>query len=244
MRWWIWTDGCTDIDGLGTLLYDGDLVEIPPPVLGGQEGSLAVFKVLGRKEFNRFFWMNEPEHSLTEDRLVVHSRPDTDFWQRTHYGVRRDNGHVYCTEIDYDFKMSVKTIFHPKKQYDQCGLIVLGDSENWIKTSVEFETPKLSRLGSVVTNYGYSDWATMDLHTGLSVMWYCIQRRGMDFMIEYSADGSEWSQMRVTHLHQASSPLRIGIYACSPNTSSFVSEFESFSIEKAEWGLTGHNSQP
>ncbi|WP_245662995.1 DUF1349 domain-containing protein [Endozoicomonas arenosclerae] len=37
------------------------------------------------------------------------------------------------------------------------------DSENWFKASIEYENQDYSRLGSVVTNFGYSDWATTDI---------------------------------------------------------------------------------
>ena len=38
------------------------------------------------------------------------------------------------------------------------------DSENWLKASIEYENEKISHLGSVVTNNGYSDWAQPDTY--------------------------------------------------------------------------------
>ena len=32
------------------------------------------------------------------------------------------------------------------------------DSDNWFKTSIEYENEEYQRLGSVVTINGYSDW--------------------------------------------------------------------------------------
>ena len=37
------------------------------------------------------------------------------------------------------------------------------DSDNWLKASMEFENDQIQRLGSVVTNNGYSDWSLMHL---------------------------------------------------------------------------------
>lgn len=37
------------------------------------------------------------------------------------------------------------------------------DSENWLKVSIEYENEKFQHLGSVVTNNGYSDWATTEI---------------------------------------------------------------------------------
>ncbi|RHX86172.1 DUF1349 domain-containing protein [Leptospira stimsonii] len=63
-----------------------------------------------------FFWYNIPEFDIKGERLFLNTSPDTDFWQRTHYGFRRDTGHCLLKPIDYDFSMSVRTEFFPKKQ--------------------------------------------------------------------------------------------------------------------------------
>ena len=166
---------------------------------------------------------------------MIDSSPDTDFWQRTHYGFQRDNGHCLLKDIKEDFSMTVKTEFYPKKQFDQCGLIVRLDRENWIKASIEFESETHSRLGSVVTNNGYSDWATIDVHSKLSEMWYRIQSSGSDFIIEYSFNGTEWKQQRITHLHKIFKKLSVGVYSCSPMESSFQSQFSNFEITNSKW---------
>ncbi|RFA30026.1 hypothetical protein CAI21_07355 [Alkalilimnicola ehrlichii] len=167
----------------------------------------------------------------------MRTSPDTDFWQRTHYGFRRDNGHCLLTRKESDFSISVKTTFSPKKQYDQCGLIVRLDHDNWIKTSTEFESGNHSRLGSVVTNSGYSDWATIDINEPVNEMWYRIQSKNdlSDYIIEFSEDGDNWKQLRITHLLEAKSFVDIGIYACSPMDSSFSAEFSQLSIANSNW---------
>ena len=182
-----------------------------------------------------FYWFNEPVYSIADDKLIIETSPDTDFWQTTHYGFQRDNGHCLLKDVSDNFSMTVKTDFHPHKQYDQCGLIVRLDSNNWIKASVEYETESHSRLGSVITNQGYSDWATIDVHTKISEMFYRIQSSGNDFIIEYSFDGVQWQQQRIAHLHKSFSKISIGVYACSPMDSTFQSTFSNFSIGKNEW---------
>lgn len=42
------------------------------------------------------------------------------------------------------------------------GIIYL-DPENWLKGSVEYENDQFCHLGSVVTNHGWSDWATTEI---------------------------------------------------------------------------------
>jgi regulation of enolase protein 1 (concanavalin A-like superfamily) len=182
-----------------------------------------------------FFWFNEPVFEIKDNKLFIRTSPDTDFWQKTHYGFERDNGHCLLTKTRSDFSLVVRTEFSPEKQYDQCGLMVRLDSENWIKTSIEFETANHSRMGSVVTNSGYSDWATIDIHNQINEMWYRIQSNGNDFLIEYSYNGTLWNQLRITHLHKDFDEISIGIYACSPMDSSFQAVFDDFTIGKSNW---------
>ena len=58
------------------------------------------------------------------------------------------------------------------------------NSENWLKASVEYENNKIQRLGSVVTNNGYSDWASVDIDAAQKSIWFRLSRRDDDFCIE------------------------------------------------------------
>ena len=93
----------------------------------------------------------------------------------------------------------------------------------------------MSRLGSVVTNHGFSDWATQDVSSGHREMWYRISRNGRDFLLEHSRDGRNWGQLRVTHLHQASEQLQAGVYACSPIGKDYWCRFKRLKISGNEW---------
>ncbi len=184
-----------------------------------------------------FFWFNQPPYSIVNNSISFTTQPDTDFWQRTHYGFSRDNGHCLLTRKDTDFTLEVKTTFKARQQYDQCGLIVRADSNNWMKVSTEYETDTHSRLGSVVTNYGYSDWATIDIEEPVNEMWYRIQSKinRNDYLLEFSRNGLNWKQLRIAHLHNVSGSVDIGIYACSPMESSFDATFSNLSIDISKW---------
>ena len=69
------------------------------------------------------------------------------------------------------------------------------DSENWLKASVEYENEEFQHLGSVVTNHGYSDWATTAIPANVKTMWYRFSRREDDYCIECSYDGVNFSQI-------------------------------------------------
>lgn len=177
-----------------------------------------------------FKWLNQPGFLVEDGVLTLRTSPDTDYWQRTHYGFQRDNAHALVREISTDFIMTVRTRFHHHSQYDQCGLLVRIDAENWIKCSVEYETASHSRLGSVVTNLGYSDWATVDITEPVNSMWYRIRRTGADYTIEYSRGGTNYHQQRIAHIHVSAHTVYAGIYACSPSQGSFEANFSDFSL--------------
>ncbi|PCJ63161.1 MAG: hypothetical protein COA73_05720 [Candidatus Hydrogenedentota bacterium] len=183
------------------------------------------------QNLSAFEWFSEPkEFSLITGTLSMRTEAETDFWQRTHYSIQRDNGHCFLKTISGDFTISTHTSFSPEAQYDQCGLFARVDSENWIKCSSEFEHSSLSRLGTVVTNLGYSDWSSQDITTPLSSIWFRLSREGNDFLIEQSSDGESWEQMRVTHLHQVKDALKVGVYACSPVGNGFRCSFNHIEL--------------
>lgn len=142
-------------------------------------------------ERSKLFWVHQPNEYVIEDnRIEIVTEPNTDFWQRTYYGFRNDNAPalLMSTEQSY-FSFTVKADFPSKQRFDQCGVIIYQNSDNWFKASIEYENAEFQRLGSVVTNHGYSDWATTDISADNKTMYYRLSRRQSDFCIENSYDG-------------------------------------------------------
>ena len=183
-------------------------------------------------------WTREPESCLvTRDKIEIVTKPHTDLWQRTYYHFRNDNAPVLqlATREPF-FSFVVKTDFSQSHhRFDQCGVVVYLDSENWIKGSIEYENEKFQHLGSVVTNHGYSDWATTEIPAHIKSMWYRLSRRQDDFCIECSRDGVEFSQMRICHMNKGKGKIRFGIYACSPEDSSFKAVFTDMCLMECQW---------
>ena len=188
-------------------------------------------------ELDNYHWMNQPNRFVIErNQLIIETEPGTDLWQKTYYGFQIDNAPAFMQEMASDFTFVVKTEFEESSfKYDQCGLLVYIDNENWIKVSVEYENEKFARLGSVATNLGYSDWATTDISSGVSEMSYRLSRRGQDFYIENSIDGKIYNQMRMLHMHKKSTAVKVGVYACSPLQSSFNAVFSVFGPSPCQW---------
>lgn len=183
------------------------------------------------------FWIREPKNAVIEDdRVEIITDAGTDLWQRTYYGFQNDNAPVLqVRSSEKYFSFEVKTQFESKQRFDQCGVVLYLDSENWLKASIEYENEEYQRLGSVVTNRGYSDWATTDISASVKEMWYRLSRRESDYCIECSMDGVHFKQMRICHLWEGAGEITFGIYACSPEQSSFKAVFTDMQITECKW---------
>ena len=166
--------------------------------------------------YDRFKWIRKPvDFKIEPDRIEITTEPHTDLWQRTYYHFRNDNAPVFQMETeDKFFSFVVKTEFSESHhRFDQCGIVMYLDSENWLKGSIEYENETFQHLGSVVTNHGYSDWATTEIPADVKTMWYRFSRREDDYCIECSKDGKTFSQMRVCHMWEGGGTIRFGVYA-------------------------------
>ena len=183
-------------------------------------------------------WTRQPKDCvISNDTIKITTAPGTDLWQRTYYHFRNDNAPVLQMKTAQKyFSFVVKTDFaESHHRFDQCGVVLYLDSENWLKGSIEYENEQFQHLGSVVTNHGYSDWATTEIPADVKSMWYRLSRRGDDFCIECSDDGITFRQMRVCHLNEAKDVISFGIYACSPEESSFTATFTNMAMTDCKW---------
>lgn len=104
-------------------------------------------------DFTKAKWIFPPkEFEVSTEAISITTEPQTDFWQRSYYGFRNDNAPALQLESEDNFSFTVRVDFEYQAQFDQCGLIIYLDNENWFKASIEYENQEFSRLGSVVTN--------------------------------------------------------------------------------------------
>lgn len=210
-------------------------------------------------DFSAAKWLNQPRLSeITDQSVKITTEPNTDLWQRSYYGFRNDNAPALLLESEINFSFTAKVTFKYRARFDQCGLIIYLNSDNWFKASIEYENENISRLGSVVTNFGYSDWATTDIPSTTAI-WFRLSRRGPDFLIESSPEGVDFKQMRIFHLHclgetsakmgrldppaPPERPLQFGFYAGSPLNSSFEAIFDNFKLDNCLWMAHGIESK-
>lgn len=182
-------------------------------------------------------WFFEPDrYSIEKDRVEIITKPKTDFWQRTYYGFQNDNAHVfYITTEEKYFSFTVRVDFNYGALFDQCGIAVYQNSDNWAKACIEFNNKATSWLGSVVTNRGYSDWATTEITGDIESMWYRLSRRESDYCIENSLNGTDFKQMRIFHLFEGAQAINFGLFACSPVEASFKAVFTEMKVTECLW---------
>jgi regulation of enolase protein 1 (concanavalin A-like superfamily) len=195
-------------------------------------------------------WLNPPaEHHITGDAITIVTQPRTDFWQGTFYGFRTANAPAALIEVRDNVTFSVRVRADYRRRYDQAGIIVWLDEDDWFKASVEHEDSAGGRLGSVVTTAGHSDWATRDVPS-LPHVWFRLSRRGPDFLLE-ARTGHSWEQLRIFHVaalgstdpawgslapaEVPASQIRLGVYACSPEESSFTAVFDEIALVPSVW---------
>lgn len=178
-------------------------------------------------------WRHPPRRwELEHEALTLWTEAATDYWQRTHYGFRADNGHFLFARVEGDFSLQASVAFRGVHQYDQAGLLVRFSESCWLKTSVEHEPDGPARLGAVVTNAGWSDWSTQDADKGLDLVTFRVRRVGRDYEVHWSRDGIQWSQIRIARLlEDDGGQIEAGVYACSPKAAGYSATFMGVRIE-------------
>ncbi len=194
-------------------------------------------------DISKLKWTNKPNNFLiTDEKIEIVTEANTDLWQRTYYKFRNDNAPVLQMDTaEKEFSFSVKVDFDSKHNFDQAGISLYLNSENWIKASIEYGDEKTAFLGAVVTNNGYSDWSTTKVSATIKTIWFRLSRRENDFCVETSYDGENYEHIRICHMFNTDDTISFGVYACSPEQSSFKAVFTDFLMTECKWKL--HDGQ-
>lgn len=163
---------------------------------------------------------------------MLTTAPNTDFWQHTHYNFAADNGHfIYWDQLGMNMNLEATCKIAAGYRYDQAGLMLRGDSSNWLKVSAEWLDPQTCAIGSVNTKMGLSDWASHEDQPKLSYR-FRIEIRGMHAYVFYEVK-SKWVQQRIldiSHL-RATGRVLLGLYACSPRGPGAFVQFNDVMLE-------------
>ena len=78
-------------------------------------------------------------------------------------------------------------------------------------------------------------YCSSEIRADIKSMWYRFSRREDDYCIECSEDGIRYKQMRICHMWEGADRIRFGIYACSPEDSSFKAIFTDINLMECQW---------
>ena len=181
--------------------------------------------------FNQGSWLNPPENwSADGAQLRVTTDANTDFWRKTSYGFIRDSGHFFGTGIEGDFTAQLHVSAQYAALYDQAGLMVRIDAENWIKCGVEFSDGQL--LLSTVLTVDTSDWAVSLAPAMPDGFWLRVTVEQGAIRVQYSTDGKLWPLLRLAPFPVASRYL-VGPMCCTPERAGLEVAFSQFSTGPA-----------
>lgn len=173
-------------------------------------------------------WFNEPDSwEIKDNTLIMDVTPKSDYWRISHYGFTVDDAPFYYSEYGGEFEAVMKISGDYKVRFDQAGMMIRIDHENYIKTGIEFVDGKYN-LSTVVTHHT-SDWSVISLDRPVESIWIKALRRLDAIEIFYSFDGKEWQMMRNAWLEQ-NRPVKIGMFAACPDGNGFKAKFSDFKV--------------
>jgi len=169
-------------------------------------------------------WMNQPASATRSgNKLTVKSQAKTDFWRKTFYGYITDNGHFFHLAQAGDFTFEARINGQYAALYDQAGLMVRLNAENWMKCGTEFFDGR--RHASVVFTRDYSDWSTMpDLSDNAPVWWRAVRKKDSIETL-CSLDGKTFTSLRQGYF-PPNSKVEVGIMCAAPEGPGFEAVFD------------------
>ena len=209
-----------------------------------KKGMMSLFALLvsgtvSAQTLEKMQWFNEPSQwEIKNKKLTLFATPQSDYWRIAHYGFTVDDAPFLYTTYGGEFEAKVKITGDYRERYDQAGMMIRIDHENYIKTGIEYVDGKYN-LSAVVTHHT-SDWSVITLDRAVPFIWIKAVRRLDAVEIYYSYDDQTYTLMRIAWL-QDNTPVQVGLMAASPDGQGFQASFEHFQVKhlpdqrRVEW---------
>ena len=172
-----------------------------------------------------------PVFGFSSGSLDVVTGDRTDFWQDTFYGFCRDNGHFYGARTTGDFTAVVTFDGQYDVLYDQIGMMMRVDAQNWLKTGIEF-SDGATNFSAVITRDGRSDWSVMAVPRVSGPQQVRLTRIGAAIIVHFLDAKGAWQLLRLSDF-RAPSAVRLGPMTCSPEREGLRASFLGFEVGPA-----------
>ena len=181
------------------------------------------------QSLDKMQWFNEPESWTVKGGTLTMDVPaQCDYWRISHYGFTVDDGPFLYTTVGGEFEAKVKISGDYKVRFDQAGLMIRIDHENWLKAGIEYVDGKYN-ISAVVT-HNTSDWSVIELDKPVDCIWIKAVRRLDAIEIFYSFDDVNYTMMRNCWM-QDNIPVMVGPVAACPDGNGFKAKFENFTVK-------------
>eukprot|EP00934_Nitzschia_sp_Nitz4_P005248 Nitzschia sp. Nitz4//scaffold69_size99277//89901//90671//NITZ4_004649-RA/size99277-processed-gene-0.89-mRNA-1//-1//CDS//3329556763//5238//frame0 len=175
-------------------------------------------------------WTHEPKKwkQIDED-VKVWCPGEVDYWRNTLHGFVKDDAPFYWMYVDYEFEARLSFKAKLRELYDQAGLMLRLDEENWIKLGLMHYRDQL--YVSCVFTRGNSDWSTHRLPKR-KIEWFHVWAKRKENYVEcfYSLDNENWIRIRQGHFTDAPR-LRVGMMCAAAESDGFKATFSNFLIK-------------
>lgn len=200
---------------------------------------LAASVAASAQSLDKMQWFNEPtKWEIKNNSLTMNVTPQSDYWRVSHYGFTVDDAPFLYTMRGGEFEVKVKVTGDYTAHFDQAGLMLRIDHENYIKAGIEFVDGKYN-LSTVVTHHT-SDWSIIALDRPVPFVWIKAVRRLDAIEVFYSFDDVTYTLMRNAWMPD-NHPIMVGVMAACPDGNGFKARFDNFSIKhlpdqrRVEW---------
>ena len=200
---------------------------------------LAASVAASAQSLDKMQWFNEPtKWEIKNNSLTMNVTPQSDYWRVSHYGFTVDDAPFLYTMRGGEFEVKVKVTGDYTARFDQAGLMLRIDPENYIKAGIEFVDGKYN-LSTVVTHHT-SDWSIIALDRPVPFVWIKAVRRLDAIEVFYSFDDATYTLMRNAWMPD-NHPIMVGVMAACPDGNGFKARFDNFSIKhlpdqrRVEW---------
>ncbi|MFM2024917.1 MAG: hypothetical protein RLZZ56_930 [Actinomycetota bacterium] len=189
------------------------------------------------QQLSRGNWLNEPENVTTiGSSLFVTAKENSDFWRTTSYGFIHDSGHALLNEFPQNSSVELTWRLNYREQFDQAGLLIWANEENWTKAGIEF-ADGAPQLGAVVTRT-VSDWSVAPVSGWMEKdVQLRVSRSGDALTIRARCEG-DWQLVRLAPL-DPKLDWKIGLHVASPSRAGLTVEFLNIKTGPADEAL--HN---
>ena len=200
---------------------------------------LAASVAASAQSLDKMQWFNEPTMwEIKNNSLTMNVTPQSDYWRVSHYGFAVDDAPFLYTMRGGELEVKVKVTGDYTARFDQAGLMLRIDHENYIKAGIEFVDGKYN-LSTVVTHHT-SDWSIIALDRPVPFVWIKAVRRLDAIEVFYSFDDVTYTLMRNAWMPD-NHPIMVGVMAACPDGNGFKARFDNFSIKhlpdqrRVEW---------